>query len=135
MLLSLSSYSFSLCRPSASTHKDTYSQPCSDLWAAVKDTISNPGNYTIQGTPDDARMTASYNVKHAVHLSISGAVAQRTNVVTLVSNGTGCEMQVESSFSGLSHDDAGDFKKRVDESLAKLNAAKPPDPAKVPDAK
>ena len=116
-------------------HKDSYPQPCSELWTAVKDTLSNPDNYTIQGTPDDAKMTASYNVKHAVHASISGAVAQRTNQVTLISKGTGCEMQVVSSYSGLAHDDAGDFKKRVGESLAKTNAkpadaAKPVDPTK-----
>ena len=97
----------------------------------MKDTISNPDNYTVQGTPDDVKMTASYNVKHAVHLSISGAVAQHTNQITLVSKGTGCEMQVESSFSGLAHDDAGDFKKRVEESLAKLpQPAKPAEAAK-----
>jgi hypothetical protein len=116
-------------------HKDSYPQPCSELWTAVKGTLSNPDNYTVEGAPDDAKMTASYNVKHAVHASISGAVAQRTNQVTLVSNGTGCEMQVVSSFSGLAHDDAGDFKKRVEESLAKVNttpaeAAKPGDATK-----
>jgi hypothetical protein len=115
------------------THKDSYPQPCSELWTAVKDTISNPDNYTLQGTPDDAKMTASYNVKHAVHLSISGAVAQHTNQITLISKGSGCEMQVESSFSGLAHDDAGDFKKRVEESLAKVNK-KPADAAKPGDA-
>jgi len=111
------------------THKDSDPQPCSDLWTAVKDTLSNPDNYTLQGTPDEAKMTASYNVKHAVQLSITGAVAQHTTQITLVSRGTGCEMQVESSFSGLAHDDAGDFKKRVEESLAK-----PPQPAKPADA-
>jgi hypothetical protein len=115
------------------THKDSYPQPCSELWTAVKDTLSNPDNYTLQGTPDDAKMTASYNVKHAVHLSISGAVAQRTNQVTLISKGTGCEMQVVSSYSGLAHDDAGDFKKRVEESLAKVTT-KPADAAKPGDA-
>ncbi len=96
-------------------HKDSYPQPCGELWTAVKDTLSNPDNYTVEGTPDDAKMTASYNVKHAVHASISGAVMQRTNQVSLISKGTGCEMQVVSSFSGLAHDDAGDFKKRVEE--------------------
>ena len=116
------------------THKDSYPQPCSELWTAVKDTLSNPDNYTLEGTPDDAKMTASYNVKHAVHASITGAVMQRTNQVTLISKGTGCEMQVVSSFSGLAHDDAGDFEKRVDESLAKLKAAKPVEPPKPPDA-
>jgi hypothetical protein len=115
------------------THKDSYPQPCSELWTAVKDTLSNPDNYTVEGTPDDAKMTASYNVKHAVHASITGAVMQRTNQVTLISKGTGCEMQVVSSYSGLAHDDAGDFKKRVEESLAKVNT-KPADAAKPGDA-
>ena len=114
-------------------HKDSYPQPCSELWTAVKDTLSNPDNYTVEGTPDDAKMTASYNVKHAVHASITGAVMQRTNQITLISKGTGCEMQVVSSFSGLAHDDAGDLKKRVEESLAKGNT-KPVDAAKPGDA-
>jgi hypothetical protein len=35
-------------------------------------------------------------------------------------------MQVQTAFSGLAHDDAGDFKKRVDASLAKQQ---PPPPA------
>ena len=114
-------------------HKDSYPQPCSELWTAVKDTLSNPDNYTVEGTPDDTKMTASYNVKHAVHASITGAVMQRTNQITLISKGTGCELQVVSSFSGLAHDDAGDFKKRVEESLAKGNT-KPVDAAKPGDA-
>jgi hypothetical protein len=33
-------------------------------------------------------------------------------------------------YSGLSHNDAGDFKKRVDESMAKLKGSKPAEPAK-----
>jgi hypothetical protein len=78
-------------------------------------------------------MTASYNVKHAAHVTVTGAVLQRTNHVTLVSKGTGCEMQVVSNYSGFEHDDAGDFKKRVAESLAKAKEAKPSEPAKPAD--
>lgn len=114
-------------------HKDSYPQPCSELWTAVKDALSNPDNNYDVVSKDDAQMAASYNVKHAVHLSITGAVAQRTNQVTLISKGTGCEMQVVSSYSGLAHDDAGDFKKRVEESLTKVNT-KPADAAKPGDA-
>jgi len=40
------------------------------------------------------------------------------------------EMQVVSNYSGWEHNDRGDFKKRVDESLAKLTAAAPSQPAK-----
>jgi hypothetical protein len=116
------------------THKSVYPVACSEVWGAVKDTLSNPENYDVVEN-DDSKMTASYNVKHAVHASITGAVMQRTNQVTLISTGTGCEMQVVSSYSGLAHDDQGDFRKRVDESLAKLQAApaqaaKPEAPAK-----
>lgn len=38
-------------------------------------------------------------------------------------------MVVQSGFSGLDNNDACDFKKRVDASLAKLKAASPPPPA------
>jgi hypothetical protein len=39
-------------------------------------------------------------------------------------------MEVVSNWSGWGHEDQGDFKKRVDESLAKPKAAKPSEPAK-----
>ena len=112
------------------SHESTYSNPCSELWPAVKEVISNPGSYKMVST-DDAKWTAFYDVKHKEHLSISGAVAQKTNQVTLVSHGTGCQMQVVSSFSGLTHDDQGDFVNRVNAALAKQQgAAKPTEPAK-----
>lgn len=96
------------------THKDTYPVPCSELWAAVKDTLRNSGNYGIVST-DEAGMTASYTVGNTLR--------QRTNSVALNPQGTGCEMQVQSAYRGLAHDDAGDFKNRVDQSLAKLKAS------------
>ncbi|HXX19189.1 MAG TPA: hypothetical protein VEJ46_07280 [Candidatus Acidoferrum sp.] len=111
------------------TYKSAYQIPCSEVWPAVKDTLSNADNYSVVAS-DDAKLTASYNVKHSAHVNISGAILQRTNKVTLVSKGSGCEMQVVSNYSGWEHNDQGDFKKRVDESLAKLKAAKPTEPAK-----
>jgi len=111
------------------TYKSTYPVPCSEVWGAVKDTLSNPENYSVVES-DDTQMTASYNVKHSAHVNITGAVLQRTNHVTLVSKGTVCEMQVVSNYSGWEHNDKGDFRNRVDESLAKLKAATPPQPAK-----
>jgi hypothetical protein len=115
------------------TYKSTYPDPCSEVWGAVKDTLGNAENYSVTES-DDAKMTASYNVKHAAHVTITGAALQRTNHVTLVSKGTVCEMQVVSNYSGFEHDDKGDFKKRVDDSLAKLKATTPSQPAKPPDA-
>ena len=58
------------------------------------------------------------------------SILPRTNRVTLVPKGAVCEMQVVSNFSGWEHNDQGDFRKRVDESLAKLKTAKPSEPAK-----
>lgn len=113
----------------AATHESTYPNSCDELWPAVKAVISNPSNYKLIES-DDAKWTAFYDVKHKVHLSVSGAVAQKTNHVTLVTHGAGCTMQVESSFSGLTHDDQGDFKQRVDEALAKLGSAKPAETGK-----
>jgi hypothetical protein len=111
------------------TYKSTYSDPCSEVWSAVKGTLSSPENYTAVKS-DDNQMTASYEVKHAAHVTITGALLQRTNQVTLISKGTGCEMHVVSNYSGFEHDDQGDFKKCVDESLAKLKAAKSSEPPK-----
>jgi exopolysaccharide biosynthesis protein len=118
----------------AMTYKTSYSIPCSQVWVAVKDTLNVPDNYTVVST-DDTQMTSSYNVKHSAHVNISGTVLQRTNKVTLVTKGSGCEMQVVSNYSGWEHNDKGDFKKRVDESLAKLNASKPAEAVKPSDAK
>ncbi len=111
------------------TYKYTYPIACKDLWPAVKVTLSVPENYIIK-TTDDAKMTASYNVKHQIHITITETVLQRTNKVTLLSKGTGCEMQVVSNYSGVEHNDREDFKKRVDEALVKPIDPKPAEPAK-----
>jgi hypothetical protein len=114
---------------SGETYKNTYPVACTDLWGAVKDTLSNPDNYTVVAS-DDAKMAASYKVKHSTHVTITGAALQRTNHVTLIPKGAACEMQVVSNYSGFEHNDRGDFKKRVDDSLAKLTAEKPSEPTK-----
>ena len=120
----------SLALPAFSrTHKETYSNPCSEVWAAVKDTLGNPENYTIKIT-DESRMTASYSVKHSAHVTVTGALRQRPNTVSLSSKGTGCQMEVQSNYSGFEHNDAGDFTKRVRESLAKTKGPAASEPAK-----
>ena len=116
------------------TYKTTYPDPCPQMWSAVKDTLGNADNYTVEKT-DDALMTASYQVKHSAHVNISGALLQRTNKVTLVTEGAGCQMQVVSNYSGWEHNDQGDFKQRVEDALAKIKAASASQPAKPADAK
>lgn len=95
--------------------------PCSELWAVAKDTLRNSGNYGIVST-GEAGINAPYTVGNTLR--------QRTNSMVLNPQGTGCEMAVQSAYRGLAHDDAGDFKKRVDDSLAKLKAAEPAEPGR-----
>lgn len=111
------------------TSKNTYPVPCSDMWGAVKDVLSNAENYNVEES-NDSLMSATYKVKHAAHVTVSGAVLQRANHVSLVSKGADCEMQVKSNYSGFEHNDSSDFRKRVEESFAKRKAAQPAEPAK-----
>ncbi len=99
------------------THSDMYSVPCNELWSAVKDAIRNSGKYGILAI-DNAELTASF--------VIGGTLGgKRINSVVLNGKGNTCEMQTQTAFSGLAHNDAGDFKKRVDESLANQQASQP----------
>jgi hypothetical protein len=108
------------------THSDMYPVACSELWAAVKDTLRNSGKYGIIGI-DNNEMTASYNIG-------GGLGGKRINSVVLNSKGaSSCEMQTQTAYTGLAHNDAGDFKKRVEDSLAKQKGSAPPAPAKPED--
>ena len=107
----------------AKTHKDEYSVSCTVLWAAVKDALRNSGKYGIIGI-DNTEMTASFNIGGTL-------AAKRVNSVVLNVKPDGCEMQVQTAFSGITNNDAGDFKKRVDESLAKQPPPQPAPPAKT----
>ncbi|MGA2004494.1 MAG: hypothetical protein ABSG70_14000 [Terriglobales bacterium] len=110
--------SFFLVAPAfAKLHKDSYPVPCSTLWPAVKDTLKNSGKYAIVGI-DNGEMTASY----IIGSFFSG---RRINSVVLNATGDGCDMQTQTTYTGVERNDAGDFKKRVDESLAKLKTAEP----------
>lgn len=111
------------------TSKNTYPAACGELWGAVKDVLGNAENYNVEES-NDTLMAATYKVKHAAHVTVTGAVLQRANHVALVSKGAECELQVKSNYSGFEHDDSGDFRKRVEESFAKLKGSKPAEPAK-----
>ena len=117
MLLAVGAPSF------AKTHKENYSVSCAALWPAVKDTLRNSGKYGILGI-ENTEMTASFVIGGTL-------TGKRINSVVLNAKGdNACEMQVQTAFSGLANNDEGDFKKRVDASLAKLPAAPPTAPAK-----
>jgi hypothetical protein len=97
----------------AKTHKDAYNMACSALWPAVKDVLKTSGKYNIIGI-DSTEMTASFTVGSV----FSGKLM---NSVVLNAKGTGCEMWVNTAYRGIEHNDAGDFKKRVDESLGRTS--------------
>lgn len=105
---------------SAKTHKEMFAVPCSALWPAVKDTLRNSGKYGIIGI-DNTEMTASYSMG-------GNLTGKRMNSLVLNSRDNGCEMQVQTAFSGLVNNDAGDLKKRVEQSLTKLQGAAPEKP-------
>jgi hypothetical protein len=87
---------------SAKTHKDVYPLSCANLWPAVKDTLRNSGKYGILGI-DNNEMTASF--------VIGGTLGgKRINSVVLNGKPDSCELQVQTAYSGLEHNDAGDFK-------------------------
>jgi hypothetical protein len=105
----------SIAAPSfATTHKDVFNLPCNELWRALKDTLKNSGKYGIIGL-NDSEMTASYNIG-------GNLTGKRVNSAVLNSkdNGASCELQVQTAFSGLANNDAGDLKSRVTDSLIKL---------------
>ena len=115
-------FALGLCIPSvASTHKFNYNMPCASLWPAVKDTIRNSGKYGIIGI-DNGEMTVSYSIG-------GNLTGKRINSLLLNTIPTGCELQVQTRASGLLNNDVGDLKKRVDESLVKLQSATPATPA------
>lgn len=104
-----------LCMPAksfAKTHKDMFDVPCTTLWPAVKDTLRNSGKYGIVGISNE-EMTASY-------IMGGNLAAKRINSLVLNPSGSGCVLQVQTAFSGFVHNDAGDMRKRVEASLAKL---------------
>jgi hypothetical protein len=110
---------------SAKTHKDNYPVSCDVLWRAVKDAVRNSGKYGIVGI-DNEEMSISF--------IIGGTMGgKRINSVVLNrSSESACEMQVQTAYSGLIHNDAGDLKDRVDKSLAKLPATSDKVAAKEP---
>jgi hypothetical protein len=101
---------FSVAPVFATTHTDKFSQPCSDVWKAVKHVILDSGKYGVISVDNDD-MTASFN--------IGGTLGgKRTNSVVLhADKEAGCTMSTQTAFSGLAHNDAGDFLKRVKDAM------------------
>ena len=101
----------------AGVRKDTYPMPCSALWPAVKGTARNSGDYAVVFL-DNTEMIATFAIGSGQGLRFGSAV--------LDSKGDACEMQVQVPEHGNFSDDTGSFKKRVDKTLADMQAAKKP---------
>jgi hypothetical protein len=113
-----------LALPAAgATHKDAFPVPCGELWAAVEDTLRNSGKYDITAE-NAATMTASYKIGGDFRKYTAWPIP-RDNSVTLTGSGNSCQMITQSHFTGLVHDDAGDFLKRVRQSLVQKKAVAP----------
>ena len=108
------------------THRDVYNMSCSALWPAVKGVLKTSGKYNIIGI-DSVEFTASFTVGSV----FSGKML---NSVVLNAKEPSCEMSVNTAYRGIEHNDAGDFKKRVDEALAKLPGTATPSTEKPADA-
>jgi len=102
----------------AKTHEEPFDAPCASVWAAVRQVLLYSGRYGLLFASNED-MAASYN--------IGGALGgKRTNSVHLKANGQGCTVIVQTAFSGLAHNDAGDFFKRVRDALAQGPPSKSP---------
>ena len=123
--VAIASLSALVAMPSfAKTHRETYTVSCETLWPAIKDVLRNSGKYGILNM-DNTEMSASYNIGGTL-------TGKRVNSLVLNTKSEGCEMQIQTAYSGLGNNDEGDFKKRVDEALAKLKAVPPQPPPAAP---
>lgn len=101
----------------AGVRKDTYPTACSALWPAVKATARNTGDYAVVFLSNDD-MIATFAIGAGQGLRFGSAV--------LNPQGDACEMQIQVPEKGAFTDDTGSFKKRVDKTLADMQATKKP---------
>jgi len=102
--------------PALAKPSDVYSVSCVDLWAAVKDSLDNPGNYSIS-VMNDVEQTASFTVV--------GDLTVYTDKVALAATDGGCAMKATFHEVGPDNPDWRQFHHRLARSLAKLQAARP----------
>jgi len=102
--------------PALAKPRDVYPVSCDDLWAAVKDTLTNPHDYGIMSMSDfDQR----------AQFVVVGNVTTYLDSVALMAAGDGCAMKVTISEVGADNADWRQFHNRIAKSLARRQAAKP----------
>lgn len=103
--------------PALAKPKDDYPVPCNILWTAVRNTLSNPSNYSILGISDSSQNAA---------FKIVGSLVPYTDRVALMTRDSGCSLKLAFIEVGSDNADLREFRKGVTKSLAKIEAAKPP---------
>lgn len=116
----------------AKTHEDYFQAPCENVWTALRQVLMHSGKYGVLFMSNED-MTASYNIG-------GGLGGKRTNSVQLKPRGVGCTLSVQTAFTGLAHNDAGDFLARVKKALAEVptsknseSAGRKPSPGSAPE--
>ena len=91
---------------------DTYPVSCSVLWSAVSDTLQDGKSYGILDMDDDA---------HTATFILTGVTPKRVGSTILIEKQNTCVMRVTpAEASAFSDDDEAAFRKRVEQSLAKV---------------
>jgi hypothetical protein len=102
--------SFAIAKPKPATR--TYPASCPEVWEATKTVVE--GHYDVLNL-DDHKMAGSFTTG-----SIWSGVRPLAFALTSAENG--CTISVTGHFSGLIHNDKGDFFKRIQEAFDSKNA-------------
>jgi hypothetical protein len=103
---------FAFAKPKPATR--TYSAPCPEVWEATKTVVE--GHYDVLNL-DDHKMAGSFTTG-----SIWSGV--RPLAFSLINAESGCTVSVTGHYSGLIHNDKGDFFKRIQNAIDFQNARK-----------
>jgi hypothetical protein len=104
------------CVPALAKSHYVYPVSCDVLWTAVQDTLSNPKNYGVM-TLDGAAQRASFVVV--------GNLTSYEDTLSLAAKDGGCAMKLTMLQVGSDNSDERGFRKRVSQSLSKLQTARP----------
>lgn len=107
--------------PAMAAPRDFFPVSCDDLWAAVNVTLSDAGNYSVSSI-DDVNKKAAFIVV--------GELIVYTDTVALIARDNGCQAKLTIKEVGAENSNYRSFRKRLVKSLAKVEAAKSPAPAK-----
>jgi hypothetical protein len=102
--------------PAFAKSKDDYPVSCDVVWTAVKDTLSNPSDYSIVGISDSGQNAA---------FLVVGEWPPHTDRVALTTKDSGCSLKLAFIQIGSDNSNERGFRKHVAKSLAKIQAAKP----------